>query len=218
MNISWAVRSCSRASSAAALAAQPFAVEQVRAGELHADAGAAEPVDRLAVEALGGLALAEQRPRAGLDPERPVGAAGAASISESRRSASAARSGVPAAGGRLDQLDQRPGRRAELRRVLGGLLGRGQRVVVAAEAVVEHRARPVRERRARSLAAAHRVLLRGARSAPTPRPRGPARRRAPGGVGREVAAGRLGDRLRLLDQRRGGGELAGEQVHAARGS
>ena len=43
---------------AAALAAQPFAVEQMGAGELHADAGAAEPLDRLAVEALGG-----RRPR-----------------------------------------------------------------------------------------------------------------------------------------------------------
>ena len=35
---------------AAVLAAQPLAVEQVRAGERHADAGAAEPLDRLAVE------------------------------------------------------------------------------------------------------------------------------------------------------------------------
>ena len=41
---------------AAVLAAQPLAVEQVRAGERDADAGAAEPLDRLAVEPLGGLA------------------------------------------------------------------------------------------------------------------------------------------------------------------
>jgi len=40
---------------------QPLAVEQVRAGELHAHACAAERVDRLAVEALGGIALAQQR-------------------------------------------------------------------------------------------------------------------------------------------------------------
>ena len=39
---------------AAALAAQPLAVEEMRAGQLGAHAGAAEPVDRLAVQALGG--------------------------------------------------------------------------------------------------------------------------------------------------------------------
>ena len=36
--------------------AQPLAVEQVGAGERHPDAGAAEPLDRLAVEALGAVA------------------------------------------------------------------------------------------------------------------------------------------------------------------
>ena len=57
------------------LAAQPFAVEQMGAGERHTDAGAAEPLDRLAVEAFGRLALAQQRSRARLDPQRPVRAA-----------------------------------------------------------------------------------------------------------------------------------------------
>ena len=60
---------------APALAAQPFAVEQVGARELGADARAAEPLDRLAVEALGVVAVAQQRARARLDPQRPVGAA-----------------------------------------------------------------------------------------------------------------------------------------------
>src|SRR5271168_5442575 len=46
---------------AAVLASQPFTVEQVGAGERPADAGAAEPVDRLAVEAIGNLAVAQQR-------------------------------------------------------------------------------------------------------------------------------------------------------------
>src|SRR4029450_5415757 len=68
----------------AALAAQPFAVDKMRAGELGADAGTAgpphpfpeerrragepgadagtaEPVDRLTVEVLGRLALAQER-------------------------------------------------------------------------------------------------------------------------------------------------------------
>jgi hypothetical protein len=38
--MSWAMRSCARVC-AAALASQPFAVEQMTAGELDADAGAA---------------------------------------------------------------------------------------------------------------------------------------------------------------------------------
>ena len=45
----------------AALAAQPFAEDKVGAGEFGADAGAAEPVDRLTTEALGRLALAQER-------------------------------------------------------------------------------------------------------------------------------------------------------------
>ena len=53
---------------AAALAAQPFAVEQVGAGELSAYAGALEPLDRLTVERLGGLAVGQQCSRARLDP------------------------------------------------------------------------------------------------------------------------------------------------------
>ena len=47
--------------SAAVLAAQPFAIDQVGTGELRAQPGAAEPVDRLTVQVLGGLAVAQQR-------------------------------------------------------------------------------------------------------------------------------------------------------------
>jgi hypothetical protein len=43
------------------LAAQPFAVEQVGAGQLRPELGAAEPVDRFAVERPDGLTLAQQR-------------------------------------------------------------------------------------------------------------------------------------------------------------
>src|SRR5580704_13221548 len=59
--------------SAAALAAQPLAVEQVSAGELRADAGTAQPFDRLPVQSVGGLALAEQGTDEGFDPQRPLG-------------------------------------------------------------------------------------------------------------------------------------------------
>src|SRR4051812_23285753 len=57
---------------AAPLAPQPLAVEEVGPRELHAHAGALQPLDRLLVEALGGVAVAEQRARAGLDRERPI--------------------------------------------------------------------------------------------------------------------------------------------------
>jgi hypothetical protein len=49
---------------AAAFAPQPFAVEQMGPGQLRAHAAAAQPLDRRAVQALGGLAVAQQRPGA----------------------------------------------------------------------------------------------------------------------------------------------------------
>ena len=62
LNISCAVRSCSRASTRRPLASEPFAVEQTGAGELDANPGALEPLDRLTVEGVGVLPLAHQRP------------------------------------------------------------------------------------------------------------------------------------------------------------
>ncbi len=59
------------------LAAQPFAVQEVGAGRGRAHAGTAEPLDRLAIAVLGGLALTQQGPLACLGAKRPVGAAGA---------------------------------------------------------------------------------------------------------------------------------------------
>ena len=61
---------------AAVLAAQPLAVDQQRAAVRDADAGAGEALERLAVEPLGRLALAQQRARTGEEAERPVGAVG----------------------------------------------------------------------------------------------------------------------------------------------
>jgi hypothetical protein len=57
---------------AAALASQPFPVEQVRAGEVEPDAVPAEVHDRVAVQALGRPALAEQRAHTGFDSEQPL--------------------------------------------------------------------------------------------------------------------------------------------------
>jgi hypothetical protein len=46
------------------------------AREFHPDPRAPQPLDRLQVKTLSSLAFAQQRPRARLDPERPVGATG----------------------------------------------------------------------------------------------------------------------------------------------
>ena len=43
-----------------AVAPKPLAVEEVGTSELHADAGASEPLDRLPVELIGGIAVGEQ--------------------------------------------------------------------------------------------------------------------------------------------------------------
>ena len=116
LNISCAARSCSRASTRRLLAAQPLAVQQLRAGEVDARSRLrAEPLDRLAVERLGSLALAQQRARAGLAPERPVRAGGARPLLEppQRRGGDVGRAGPR---GRLDQLGERPAEEAQVAR------------------------------------------------------------------------------------------------------
>ena len=57
-----------RAASAAPVPAEPLAVEQVSTGQIRPVTGAGEPLDSVAVEALGGVAVAEQCTRAGLIP------------------------------------------------------------------------------------------------------------------------------------------------------
>jgi hypothetical protein len=57
---------------ASALASQSFPVEQVRAGEVETDAVTGEVHDRVAVQALGGVALAQQRAHTGLGSEHPL--------------------------------------------------------------------------------------------------------------------------------------------------
>ena len=98
--------------------------------------------------------------------------------------------------------------------MLGGLLCGGERVLVAAEPVVEQRARPVASTvTSDSLATGDRVgqgaLDEGARlglaALPGEQPERAERRQA--------AARRLADRRRLLDERRGGSQVAGEEVH-----
>src|SRR5580693_813510 len=125
----------------APLAAQPLAVDQVGAPQFHPQAGAAETVDRLTVEVLGVLAVADQRPRAGLDTKHPVGLAGAGYIREPLHGAGRTLR-HPAVHRRLDQLDERPAGELNRRGILTPPLRRGQRLLIAAHAVVQHGGRP----------------------------------------------------------------------------
>src|SRR4051794_40934422 len=137
---------------APALASQPLAVDQVSAGEGRTYPRAAQTHDRLAIQLLGNVALAEQRARARLDAERPVRAGGAADLVESAHWAGCAL-GMAAACGRLDELGLHPGRHTQLVRVPYGLLGGGERLLVTAEAVEENGAGPLGDDEPEALAA-----------------------------------------------------------------
>src|SRR5262249_38767339 len=106
---------------ALALAAQPFAVEKVRAGELGPEPGTAQPVDRLAIEVASGRPVAEQRLATSLDAKRPVGPSGLGGLRQPRER-SARELGVTCARGRLHELWQRPHGDPRLERVRGGSL------------------------------------------------------------------------------------------------
>jgi predicted ATPase len=94
-------------------------------------------LDRLEIQALGVLVFADQRPGPGLDPERPVSGGGAGGRAKPPEGTGRTLEGS-GPGRRLDQLGQRPGGQPQLVRIRTGLLGRGQRLVIAAQAVAEH--------------------------------------------------------------------------------
>src|SRR4051812_22702413 len=86
-------------------ASEPLAVEQMRARELRPKPRAAKSLDRLAVQRLGRVAVCQQRPRTGRDPQPPVGAGDGRVLREAFEGASGmSRRLAPA--GRLDQLSQ----------------------------------------------------------------------------------------------------------------
>ncbi len=139
---------------AAALAAQPLTAEQVSASQLSAQAGASQVVDRLAVMILSDLIRGQQGARARLGPQRPVGAAGAGGLRERLQGVGRA-DRLPAPDRCFDQLRQDQGGQ-QLLRVLARLLGRGQRLLIPAEAVVQQRGRIVDESQRHPRAPAHR--------------------------------------------------------------
>src|SRR4051794_15287868 len=97
---------------AAALTAQPLAVDQLGTGEVHAAAGAREPFDRLTVQALGHLIGSQERARPGLEAEGPVAAAGPSVLAEPVQRGGGLARGA-GADARLDELGQHPRRRGD---------------------------------------------------------------------------------------------------------
>ena len=91
------------------LAAQPLSVHEMAARELGPAPRPAEPLDRLAIRRLGGIAIGEKRPRTRLDAEREVATCRLRGRREPvQRIARELR--VADARGGLDQLEPRPHR------------------------------------------------------------------------------------------------------------
>ena len=167
-------------------------------------------VDRLAVEALGDVALAEQGADAGFDPQRPLGGRHPRALGQPLERGPDERH-VTGPGRRLGQLGHDQGPVAHLVALERSPRGVA-RGVVATEAVVEHRARVGREVDQPAQTACGRL------------PQGGLDQlgrlcllAAPGrehhlGIRNRRVPGRLRDQAILFDQLRRRGQLAGEKV------
>ena len=103
-----------------------------------------EPLDRLAIRRFGCVAVGEQRPRTRLDAERDVATCRLRGRREPvQRIVRELR--VADAGRSLDQLAPRPHRQPRKEAVRVDLSGCRCRLLVATEAVVQHRGGPVRD-------------------------------------------------------------------------
>jgi hypothetical protein len=191
-----------------ALASQPLAVEQMTAGELSSDAGTAEASDGLAVETLGGVALAEQGADAGFDPQRPLGGCHTRALGQPLERGLEER-GITGPGRRLGQLghDERPvPHLIALERLPSGVA----RGVVATEAVVEHRAHVGRKDDPQT--ACGRLAQGGLdQLGRLCLPAAPGREHHLGIRNRRVP-GRLGDQAIFFDHQRRRRQLAGDKV------
>ena len=128
----------------AILTAQPLAVDQMRAGELGTEPGAAQPLDRLVIQSLGGRRRRSTAPGSAPRCRARTRCRRAVSSAASRSSAIACELGVASAHGRLDQLWERERGYPRLEGIRDGSPGRRCRLLVAGEAVVQDRRRPVR--------------------------------------------------------------------------
>ena len=178
---------------------------------MDSDAGAGEPVDRFAVEVVR-LAVAQERARPSLEPERPVAPAGPSSLLEPHM-APAATSRLPVrAPASTSSTSAQPNRpRSSCSHARSAAASAGS---VAALTVVQHRRCVVGHRDRPALASRGRVLDAGPdqlqrRDLAAPRQAASSMR-----LRRSDDAGRLADRLSLVDQRRRRRELRGVEVNA----
>ena len=216
-NMSWAARSCSRASSAGSRDAATRRTPGGRGRDgRRSGCGRAARSPRGRARRRPSPSLSE-RARARLDPEGPVRAAGRVR-SSSRASGGGGDVGSVAAGGRLDQLDQRPADETQSS-CSHAAWAAASAASYSTETVVAGRRSCTRPRSiARPSPRAARVADGRSREGRASRPPGRARRRAgPAVYMRAASPVELGDRVGLLDQRRRGGELAGVDVRTRRG-
>src|SRR5687768_11003856 len=111
-------------------------------GELRTQPGATQPLDRLAMQALGTLTLAHERPAARLDSQAPVGVAGRSGRYHALER-TGRQLGPRGADGRFDQLGRCPRGELEVPYLVGRSLGRRERPVVAGQPVEKDRAHPL---------------------------------------------------------------------------
>ena len=180
-------------------------------GELHADAGPPQPLDRFAIKGLGGLAVANQRSRARLIPQRPVSSGRPCHLAEAPNSLGR-ECRLSASGSRFNELDERPVGHPQLVWILAGLFSRDSRLLEPAEAVIEHRGRPISRAKPLSFSPGNdRFCDRLDQPRGFVFPASPSSEQQ-GAVRREIAVREFSDRFGLLGQRFGDGELAGEQL------
>ena len=205
--MSWAVRSCSRASTRrpSRRSHSPYS----RCARASSGRSRVRPSRSIAsrYRSSASAAVAQQRPAAGLDAERGIVARG---LGHHRQPIErvAGELVVSQPGGRLDQLRQGPQGAPRIERVGGGLPGRRRGLLVVGEAVVQDRRRPVGEGRRRPLPAGGRLLDRA-------RDRGAGlglaalhRPQQQHDVGREPVPGPRGHARALRRHRAGAGEVA----------
>src|SRR5262245_51994830 len=181
------------------------------AGELHDDAAAPEPLDRLAVKDVGTLAVGEQRARPGQNAKGPIRPGGTGAFLELPKRDGGLLFGA-ASGASLDQLDQRPTEKAQIV-VLTGPPGAAERGLVAAETIVQHGGEVLHHADGPPLALSGRVSGAGLDQLHEPgllaAPGGQDQR----GISERSIAGRRRDPISLIDQRRGRGELSGVDMY-----
>jgi hypothetical protein len=115
----------------------------MRTGKVRPELRAAKPIDRFAIEIVGRGAVAQECAAAGLDAERELVRGGLCRLRKLVECV-ACQLRVPFACGRLDEFRQCVRRHRRIQGVHGGLQRRHPGILIAGDAVVHDRSRPMR--------------------------------------------------------------------------